>query len=163
MATQILTQKRLKELLHYDPETGVFTYIRARSKVRVGDVAGTSGTRGYLQCNIDGKPYKLHRLAWLYVHGDMPKEIDHINRDRSDNRILNLRVVSRSENNMNRAEKPGRSGRPGVWKNKVGWAAFIRSGGKRRYLGNYPSIELASQAYEAAKKERDACEKQSPL
>lgn len=159
----MITQDELRRLVSYDPTTGRFISAVDRHAVRAGQPLGGVAPHGYVQMCLNGKHYYAHRLAWLYVHGDMPKEIDHINRDRSDNRILNLRVVSRSENNMNRAEKPGRSGRPGVWKNKVGWAAFIRSGGKRRYLGNYPSIELASQAYEAAKKERDACEKQSPL
>jgi hypothetical protein len=156
MATQILTQKRLKELLHYDPKTGVFTYIRARSKVRVGDVAGTSGTRGYLQCNIDGKPYKLHRLAWLYVHGVWPTyQIDHINHNTADNRIANLRDVSCAHNHQNRNRRTkSASGYLGVtWhKRDRKWQAHIEVNSKPIHLGSYTSLTDAITARLAAER-----------
>lgn len=101
-----LTHARLLELLHYDPDFGEF-----RNRVRRGQI-GLAGFRtasehgrGYRTLKVDGRKYLAHRLAWFYVHGEWPPrglEIDHVNRVRDDNRISNLRVVTRSENNRNR-------------------------------------------------------------
>ncbi len=98
----MLTQAKLKELLHYDPETGVFTCIISRgSGAMVGDTPG-SNDKGYRRLRISGINYKAHRLAWLYTYGYFPEGyIDHINRVRDDNRIVNLREVSPSCNLRN--------------------------------------------------------------
>jgi hypothetical protein len=94
-----LTQARLKELLDYNPDTGIFTRKVSRPGFRVGDVAGSLTERGYIKIGIDGKNYSAHRLAWLYVHGKSPDNcIDHINGVRDDNRISNLRDVTSQEN-----------------------------------------------------------------
>jgi hypothetical protein len=86
-----LTAERLRELLNYDPDTGVFTWrVRPVHSHRVGDIAGSvRTTRGYRLIGVAGRVYKAHRLAWLYMMGEWPKDqIDHINRDPSDNRFL---------------------------------------------------------------------------
>src|SRR5215813_12141516 len=85
----MLTHERLKELLSYDPKTGLFIWNSR------GAVAGTTDQEGYIQIHLDGKKYRAHRLAYLYMTGEMPTQIlDHINRVRSDNRWGNLRPVT---------------------------------------------------------------------
>jgi hypothetical protein len=97
----MLTQKELKEYLHYDPETGIFTWKIAKPGVILNSAAGCL-VRKYTVIRINYKAYKAHRLAWLYVYGKWPEnEIDHINGNHSDNRIHNLRDVTRSENCCN--------------------------------------------------------------
>lgn len=103
----MITHSFVKELLHYDPETGIFRWkVALTNSVGVGLVAGTLGSRGYWHIRIGGTTYASHRLAWFYVHGEWPTQvIDHIDRDRSNNRIANLRDVSLSDNNRNRTVK----------------------------------------------------------
>jgi len=98
----MLTQSQLKEILTYNPDTGIFTWLVASNgRIRVGDIAGTTDN-GYVRIMIERTKYRAHRLAWLYVHGESPKEqIDHINHIRDDNRINNLRCVSCHENFKN--------------------------------------------------------------
>lgn len=133
-----VTQDRLKSLFNYERETGEFICKAWRGgTARAGSVAG-SLNKGYLLITIDGKRYRAHRLAWLYVHGCMPKEIDHINGNRSDNRIINLRNVTRSENSKNHCvPSNNKSGVMGVYWNKAAskWQAYIKLNGKPRYLG----------------------------
>lgn len=142
-----LTVKRLRELLHYDPLTGVFT--------RDGKQAGTTD-RAYVAISIDNKLYGAHRLAWLYVHGVWPSEhVDHIDGNARNNRLLNLRDVSRSVNMQNRrkAQANNRSKLMGAMRNRDGWMARIQTNGVKRYLGQFPTAELAHQAYLNAKRE----------
>jgi hypothetical protein len=154
MTYQILTQERLRFLMDYDPDTGLFTRKVKVKHQPAGAIVGTSGTRGYLQCNIDGKPYKLHRLAWLYVHGEWPADqIDHINHITSDNRLCNLRVVSCAENHQNRARKTNSaSGYLGVtWhKRDRRWQAHLEVNGKAIHLGSYQDLDLAVAARKQA-------------
>ena len=98
----MITQSQLKELLDYNPDTGIFTWkIKQCSKINIGDVAGTKNNK-YIQIAINFKKYYAHRLAWLYMHGKYPEnEIDHINRNKKDNRFCNLRDVNRSQNLWN--------------------------------------------------------------
>ena len=98
-----INQEQLKELLHYDPETGVFKWkIAISHRIKVGDVAGSTNSTGYVHIKIRQKRYKAHRLAWLYNYGKFPEDqIDHINGLRDDNRIINLRAVTRTENARN--------------------------------------------------------------
>jgi hypothetical protein len=101
-----LTAERLREILGYDPETGLFTRLVRTGRIRAGEVAGTAHSRGYRSIVIDGRVYLSHRLAWLYVHGEWPPEqIDHINRNRADNRLVNLRAAKQSQNNVRAAER----------------------------------------------------------
>jgi len=138
----LLTQERLKEVLSYDPETGVFTRIRTTCpRAQAGKVVGSKSDEGYLRVRIDGQLYPLHRLAWLYMDGKFPKgDVDHINHDRTDNRIRNLRVVTPSENMKNQAMRcTNTSGVMGVSWNKRDnkWMAYIWSKGKMKHLGRY--------------------------
>jgi len=98
-----LTQEYLKLILHYDPDTGIFTWLSPRVlRIKKGNVAGVAEASGYIRVQIKGKNYSMHRLAFLYMTGAFPAEhTDHINRNRSDNRWLNLRAVSNSVNQKN--------------------------------------------------------------
>lgn len=153
----MVAQSRLKELLHYDPETGVVTWRATRGGVRAGTVAGSTNHNGYLQIGVDGRDYLVHRLVWLYVHGDWPKhQIDHINGVRADNRIANLREATNAENNQNLAIRPhNTSGFMGAcWDSeRRKWLAQIRADGKRKYLGRFDTPEVAHAAYLSAKSE----------
>lgn len=150
-----LTAEKLRERLRYDPETGVFTWLRPRSRnIKVGDVAGWVPPGGYSQIHVGGGLYKAHRLAWLYVHGVWPScHIDHINCDPSDNRISNLREATNAENIRNQRRKCNNTtGRKGVfWHRRAGkYMAQIMVNGRSVYLGLHPTIEDAAAAYEDA-------------
>ena len=143
-----LTQERLKEVLHYSPETGVFTRrVSTSSRAQAGDVPGCINGCGYWQAMIDSNLYLSHRLAWLYIYGCFPEnEIDHINGDRSDNRIENIRDVTRAENNKNLTiSTTNSSGVIGVCWDKATqkWHSQIQYNGKRVNLGLYEDLELA--------------------
>jgi len=100
----MLTQEELKESLHYNPETGIFTWIIKKSGITCNSRAGYISIRGYEKIKINGKLYSSHRLAWLYMNNKFPaEEIDHINGNTSDNRIINLRDISKRRNQGNRA------------------------------------------------------------
>ena len=144
-----LTPERLRELLHYDPETGVFTWRQARSGVVVGQVAGRRSTQGYWTIPIYRKIYKAHRLAWLYVYGEWPvKFLDHVNRVRDDNRIANLREVTNKENCNNHMRPPGKSGVVGVYVDKR--TGHYRVEVSSRYIGMFDTLSEAVAARRAA-------------
>lgn len=143
MTAQILTQSRLKELLHYDPETGLFTRFS-------GKVAGAIRPDGYVRIMLARELYYAHRLAWLYMTGSLPPEqIDHINGNKTDNRLANLRAVTNFENQKNQ-RKPvsNTSGIIGVvWhKTKNKWNAQIKHKGRSIHLGYFTDIEEAAAA-----------------
>lgn len=155
-----LTQAHVKELLHYDPDTGVFTWIKKLtplSRILIGSIAGSINGNGYRHICIQGKTYKAHRLAWLYVFGKFPNNLlDHINRNRSDNRLRNLREVGYSENNQNHEiSKRNTSGITGVYwyKPSQKWCAKISSNNKLKHIGYFATIEEAIAARKAAEKE----------
>lgn len=154
MATTALTQDRLKNLLHYDPDTGVFTRRNKFRNLPAGSIVGCVGAGGYMQCSLNGKMYKMHRLAWLYVHGKWPDDqIDHINHVVTDNRICNLREVSCAENHQNRARRTkNSSGYLGVgWhKRDKCWQAHIEINGTRHHLGYYKHLPDAVEARKKA-------------
>lgn len=146
-----ITQERLKELLHYDPDTGIFTWIKKSSpKTLIGSTAGSLSREGYWRIMIDGKSYKTHRLAWLYVYGEFPNNIlDHINRDKADNRISNLRIVTFSENNQNsKIYKNNTSGITGVYwhRTRQKWSACVRISRRLKHLGYFNTMEEAITA-----------------
>ena len=121
MASPSLTQSQLKELLHYDPDTGIFTNLVTRNgRALIGDQAGYLRPTGYVIITLNYKRYRAHRLAWLYMYGVWPKDqLDHINRVSHDNRIANLREVSNSENQQNSGiQTNNTSGHKGVSWNK---------------------------------------------
>jgi len=138
---KMITQKELKELLHYNPESGIFTRkISTSSKAMKGYSAGTlNKVSGYIQISINYKIYKAHRLVWLYVYGVWPKdEMDHINHIRDDNRIVNLREVNNQENHKNMSVNVSNtSGITGVvWnKKREMWQSQIKINYKCIFLG----------------------------
>lgn len=144
-----ITQSRLKELLHYDPETGVFTRRVSRSGGGLaGSVAGTVGRDGYSRIQYAGRQYLAHRLAFLYMTGEFPAEsVDHINRDRSDNRWGNLRPASTVENLRNKSPYSNNSsGFRGVSLDKrlKKWKSYGAANGKLVYLGMFLTAEEAA-------------------
>lgn len=144
----MITQQELVDSLNYSQETGVFTRAkRTSNRINVGDIAGSPDSKGYLCIRVCGKTYKAHRLVWLYVHGLWPEnEIDHINHDVADNRICNLRDVSKSVNQQNPKTIKG------VQKDRSRFRSSIRVNGKRINLGSFISLELAKASYIQAKK-----------
>ena len=166
----ILTQDKLKELLDYNCDTGDF-FWKPRSKELFpsdkywkgwntrysGSMAGCIGTgfktSGYRRIKINDKNHAAHRLAWLYVYGEWPHQIDHINHIRHDNRIANLRNVTQAQNCQNASMySNNKSGVIGVHYHKATkkWAAAINDKGNTIHLGIFASIEKAKAAREMA-------------
>lgn len=149
---KVLTLEVLRELVNYDRETGMFTwrprgrgwfkrerqFLTWNKRFAEKQINSTCGG-GYVQVCINDARYKAHRLAWLYEYGALPNgEIDHINHDRADNRIANLRDVTRAENSKNKS--PYRAGeRMGVGRHAGKWAAYICVGGKQKTIGHFES------------------------
>jgi hypothetical protein len=153
---ELLTAVALREQLHYEPETGVFTRKVKTSNVFVGDVAGSLNVHGYIHIRVCGADCLAHRLAWLYVHGEWPKQqIDHINGIKTDNRIANLRDASPAMNtqNIKAARVDSRSGVLGVQRHGRRWRARISLGDSRlTALGQFDTPEEAYAAYVEAKR-----------
>jgi hypothetical protein len=151
----VLTQERIKELLDYDPDTGIFKWkiSKARS-IKVNNIAGGAEQGKYHRIRIDGKNYVAHRLAWLYVYGKWPDEyIDHINCIKNDNRIKNLREATNSQNQTNVLLRSNNtSGYKGVIWNKQNkkWQAYISVNYSKTHLGYFDNIEDAASAYKKA-------------
>ena len=131
----MITQKELKKKFHYDFKTGLLT------RLSTGNIFSVPDNVGYFSVDINKKKYRVHRLAWLYVYGEMPKEqIDHINHDKTDNRICNLREVSNTENRRNMSlDKRNKNGITGIdfYKKTKLWRACIRANGKHKHLGYF--------------------------
>lgn len=154
-----LTQARLKSLLTYDAETGVFHWLQTqlRSKAKAGMLAGGLLKTGYWRIKIDGHTHKAHRLVWMYVHGRFPSAyLDHINGDTLDNRLINLREATNQENqqNIKRAFKSSSHGVLGAsWNCQAEkWSARIKTEHKRVHLGYFDTAEQAGEAYINAKR-----------
>ena len=149
-----MRQEYLKSILNYDPDTGEFSWAAARPKVRVGQRAGYKHHKGYIYIEIDGKQYSAHRLAWIYMNGNIPeKSIDHINRNRADNRIENLRLAENGQNRAN-SKSTSKSGYKGVvvksWLKEKPYVAQIRHNGKQTHIGCYSTPEEAHEQYKIA-------------
>lgn len=149
-----LIQERLKELLHYDPETGVFTRRRGGGGKRAGSQAGTIN-KGYVMVTVDGRSYTAGRLAWLYMTGKWPKNlIDHRNTLKSDNRWTNLREATKPQNGWNRDfSKRSSTGLKGVYRKRSKFEAKLMAEGKYIYLGVFGTKQEAKEAYEKAARE----------
>ena len=148
----MIDQARLKELLHYDPETGIFTSRVNRGCWTPGKRVGGKRKDGYRTIRIDYKDYKEHRLAWLYAYGRWPEnDLDHVLGDEADNRIERLREALRVQNNANsKRSKNNRSGFKGVTlapRCNDRWRARIAKGGQQISLGTFGSPEEAHIAY----------------
>jgi hypothetical protein len=152
---ELLAQKKLKELLEYNPETGVFTRLTHRNNnAKIGDIAGSKGKNGYVIIYIDGIGYPAHRLAWLYMYGEWPKyHLDHIDHVRHHNMISNLREADVYKNQKNRTiNKNNSSGYTGVswYKLTNRWVAQIRVNNKILNLGYFLDKSEAIKAREEA-------------
>ncbi len=154
----MLSAKRLHELLNYSPDTGVFTRrVRTSQGNRAGDVAGGPHNAGYWNISVDGRRYLAHRLAWLYVHGEWPpSEIDHIDGNRNNNQIANLRIASRSLNQQNRTRptKHNQLGVLGVYysKRRGRFVASLRNEGRNVHVGEFATAAEAHDAYVSTKR-----------
>lgn len=155
----MLTQDRLMELMDYNPDTGKFIRKVRRGRMGApGSVAGTVNKKGYVVIEIDGRPYTAHRLAWLFMTGEMPeKQIDHRDRNKANNAWSNLRSATNAQNHQNRfeAQANNKTGLLGVCFHKAAgrWIAQIKKNGRRIYLGLHDTPEGAHAAYLAAKAE----------
>ena len=154
------TQARLKQALSYDPETGLFIWIEPRRGRMLFSIAGhVDKSTGYRDISLDDRSYHATKLAWFYVFGEYPEcVVDHINRDKSDDRIVNLRLATQSENIINSGMfAHNTSGVKGVYhyKNRAekgwsAWWAYITCNGKRKSLGYFHSKTEAKFAREEA-------------
>lgn len=145
----MITQARLKELITYDSDTGFMIWVKDYGNRKEGTRAGSISRKGYMSLRIDKKLYFVHRLIWLFVHGTFPSEfIDHIDGNKSNNRLVNLRAVSRRENSQNLSQHRGGK-KPGCYYNRSRkkWEAQISINNKKIHLGMYLSEQEAHAAY----------------
>lgn len=142
----------VRKMLSYDPTTGYFTWLVSRSKGRAGATAGTRHHQGYVRLKFAGHTVFAHRLAWLVTHGHWPTgEIDHINGDRADNRIANLRDVTKANNQRNRLKPLGANPYPNVQRDGNRWTAAFKVSRKTRWVGSFETPEAARAAVVLAK------------
>jgi len=157
MRTSLLTSQRLRELLEYDRETGVFVWKIDRGSIVSGSIAGMLDRRGYLLITVDGHRYMSHRLAWLYVHDEWPAgDIDHKDTIKNHNWIANLRPATNSQNQQNtQLRSHNKSGFKGVYyyRRTGKWQAYIKKDGAQTHLGYFETAEAAHSAYVAAAKQ----------
>ena len=156
------TYQRVREVLDYDPDTGLFRWrVATGRRARVGAVAGARHNQDYIHIGIDGHRILAHRLAWLWMTGSWPiAEIDHINKDRSDMRWSNLRQASHAQNGANRgANKNNKLGIKGVRFNHGSFYARIWKDGRQIKLGRFRTAKEATAAYLMAARElhREFC------
>lgn len=149
-----ITQDNLKSILHYNPETGVFTRLKNSRRSDLLNKPAGSINKGYVMIKINRVRYSAHRLAWLYMTGALPSShVDHINHVRNDNRFTNLRLVDSTDNNRNQSFQPrNSSGITGVvWdKNNNKWIAKVTVNNKTINLGRYADKQEAAKARKEA-------------
>jgi len=148
----------VNEFLDYDRDSGVFTWRKNLGKHShlVGQKAGSKTALGYIDISVRNKPIRAHKIAWLVVYGCLPEIIDHINRDKTDNRISNLRIASKSQNARNRSLQKKKNNLPmGVtyYKNNRWQARIMGPNKKRLHLGMFGCPIIAGEAYKKAQKE----------
>lgn len=152
----MITQEILKDQLDYCKDSGVFIWkVKKGGLAQVGAIAGSIDSKGYRQIRLCRKSYLAHRLAWLYVYGEMPKsDIDHIDRNPKNNSINNLRLCTHSENHQNVGLRSSNSsGYSGVFqvKRNLKWIAYININKKRVTLGTFETKEDAIEARKKGK------------
>lgn len=150
----MITQERLRQLFIYDPDTGNFIRrFDIHGAWKAGQIAGTLNKEGYIAINIDKKPRRAHRLAWLYVYGTSPPEIDHVNGNRADNRLKNLRAATRGQNAANSClRKNSKIGMKGAYRDvkRKRWFSSISINGRIKHLGTFDTPEEAHAAWSQA-------------
>ena len=158
----MLTQSRLKEVLDYNPITGIFTKVSKidnKGRNRGGFIVGSNHAKGYLTCSLDNKQYLLHRLAVLFMTGIMPEtQVDHINHVKTDNRWINIRLTDNQENHKNTPLfSNNKSGFNGVcwYKNYNKWRAYIKVNGKQITIGYFENKDDAITARALANKDNN--------
>jgi hypothetical protein len=144
--------ERLKQVIDYDPETGIFRWVEVGKMRRPGDAAGSVSSHGYWLVGIDGTNHYGHRLAYLFMTGEEPAtRIDHINLDTLNNRWSNLRLATAAQNAANsKRRKDNSTGFRGVYRLKGRFAAKIIVGGKQIHLGTFSDPAEAGAAYHVA-------------
>lgn len=152
-----LTFERLREVLSYEPDTGLFRWkIRNGPRIKVGDIAGSKDRKGYIRIQVDRKIYGANRLAWLYTYGELSDmQIDHINNIKDDNRVNNLRLATNRQNRQNSSGwSKSVSGRKGVYPSPGTnrWQAIIGLPSGIQRLGVFETKEEAAEAYNIAAK-----------
>lgn len=155
-STSDISLERVKQLFHYDPDTGVFINIFPRKKAALMGQAGYLRPDGYIEISFDYTRVSAHRLAWFYMYGVWPEDqLDHIDRNRSNNAIRNLRPATNKQNMENaNVQRNNTSGFRGVSKaeTKGKWCAYIKHNGVKISLGTFDSIEGALSARKAAER-----------
>ena len=148
----MLTYERLREVIKYDPETGLITWATTRKKCTVGALAGYSCPRGYIYVRVDYKRYSGHRLIWLYMTGEWPHgELDHRDGNPSNNLWSNIRQATRAQNGQNRGiQKNNHTGFKGVHRGAKRFYATIQANRQDKYLGTFDTAIEAAAAYQAA-------------
>lgn len=143
----MITFEKLKNLFEYNQDSGELLYLVTKGRCKAGEKVGTLLTNGYLRTVIDHRSYYIHRLIFLYHHGRLPKEIDHVNGIKTDNRISNLRECLRQGNEGNKTLKShNTSGFKGVFKCRDKWQAKIAT----FHIGVFATKEEAAAAYDKA-------------
>jgi hypothetical protein len=148
----MVTQARLKELFNYDPDTGYFTNKFSRGRALGGGRAGSPSGHGYRKLTVDYERHYEHHLAWLYMFGMYPGELDHVDGNRSNNTLGNLRPATRAQNCHNSPRGNGKYGVKGAYYDKRARCFFskIQVGKQTIYLGKFSSPEEAGMAYQRA-------------
>jgi len=150
-----MTAHRLRIVLDYDLETGMFSRIERYRGFKPDAPVGTLAANGYLMIRVDGYAYLAHRLAWLWVTGSWPQwDIDHMDTNKTNNRFINLRDVEKSTNQQNfrKALSTSVSGMLGVFLARGRWRSRICTEGKRENLGTFDTKQEAHAAYISAKR-----------
>lgn len=150
---KMISQKKLKEILHYDPITGFFTWkVKIADKISIGQRAGSQRENGYRFIRINKIRYREHRLAYLYMTGTIPTQVDHQDHTPSNNSWDNLAPADYKSNGRNHPKtKRNATGVVGVSLRKDGrYVARIYVKNKHKWLGAFPTLEAAKQCREAA-------------
>jgi len=153
----MITQQELKELVNYDKDTGIFTWKkRTSNRVKVGDAIGNLHNCGYVEMSVGGKRYLAHRIAWLYMYGYIPQLIDHIDGNKQNNKICNLREATYQSNVYNsKIRSDNKSGvRCVSWnKKRNSWEVRLKIDGKLKHYGDYKDLSDAKKVADKIRSE----------